>query len=237
MLLIKPCIPSLLQSITNTLMLARSGLCQHRYDTASGVHTLLPQWVPISSLRQRAGRAGRTSPGKCWHLVTQARARQLDQSQAPEMLRTPLSEICLSAALICEAYEQSVDDFLLQAPSPPSERAISHAVDTLNKLGAMDGANEITEFGRLLSRISLDPRLAKMVLISCCLGCLSPVLIVAAAADNRDPFMLPINPAAKSAARERHGALGQGELGWAQLLLRVYVESSGVPLCLPCLLA
>lgn len=193
----------------------------HRYDTASGVHTLLPQWVPLSSLRQRAGRAGRTSPGKCWHLLTKARMQTLPQSLAPEMLRTPLTEICLSASLLCSTFEQSVEDFLLQAPSPPSERAITHALDVLNKVGAMDGANDITEFGRLLSQLSLEPKLAKMVLISCCLGCLSPILIVAGATDNRDPFMLPMNPARKAQARERHVALGKGELGWAQLLLRV----------------
>lgn len=195
---------------------------------------MLPQWVPVSSLRQRAGRAGRTSPGKCWHLVTKARAATLPPSQAPEMLRTPLSEICLSASLLCGTYQQSVEEFLLQAPSPPSERAITHALDVLNKVGAMDGANEITEFGRLLSRLSLDPRLAKMVLVSCCLGCLSPILIVAGAADNRDPFMLPMNPAKKAQARDRHTALGKGELGWAQLLLRVYVHSCTVWSVHPC---
>jgi hypothetical protein len=48
------------------------------------------------------------------------------------------------------------------------------------------------------------------------------VLIVAAAADNRDPFMLPMNPVAKARARECHAALGKGDLGWATLLLRVF---------------
>mmetsp|Transcript_36042 Transcript_36042/g.94534 ORF Transcript_36042/g.94534 Transcript_36042/m.94534 type:complete len:440 (+) Transcript_36042:1-1320(+) len=192
------------------------------YDTASGVHTLLPQWVPQSSLRQRAGRAGRTSPGKCWHLVTKARATALPPSQAPEMLRTPLSEICLSASLLCASFNLSVEEFLLQAPSPPSQRAVAHALDVLNKVGAMTGKSVITEFGRLLSKISLEPRLAKMVLVSCCLGCLSPVLIVAGASDNRDPFMVPMNPAKRQQAREKHMDLGKGELGWAELLLRVY---------------
>eukprot|EP00041_Stephanoeca_diplocostata_P028192 m.790541 g.790541 ORF g.790541 m.790541 type:complete len:1146 (+) comp23326_c0_seq37:58-3495(+) len=192
------------------------------YDTGTGVHTLLPTWVPRSSLRQRAGRAGRTQPGVCWHFVSADRLDHLEQQQAPEMLRVPLYNVCLVTSVLCPASNVSIKEFLLKAPSPPTGKSIDHALDVLRKIGALDSTDRITHLGRLLSHISLDPQMARMVFVGACLGCLSSAVIIAATSGGRDPFHLPMNPQLKARAQERHRSLGLGSGGWAQLLLRAF---------------
>ena len=192
------------------------------FDPAVGVDVLMPMWCPQSSLTQRAGRAGRTSEGVCFHLMSRARFAASPEHQPPELLRTPLADLVLSAALLCGPIGLTVRDFLAKAPDAPSPASVAQALDVLGKAGAVDHGTAITQLGRTLSRLSVDVRLAKTALVACTLGCLAPILIIAATASGRDPLLLPMNPRARALATEAHRALGGGSNSWARRAVAVY---------------
>ena len=82
-------------------------------------------------------------------------------------------------------------DFLGRAIDRPSDLAVASAMRLLVSIGAITAKEQLTDLGRHLSRLPLDPRLGKMLFVSCFLGCLDPMLTVAAAASNRSPFNIP----------------------------------------------
>ena len=83
------------------------------------------------------------------------------------------------------------------APEPPSPRAVAGAVTVLKSIAALDDDGHVTDLGRALSRISVDPPIARMLLMAAALGCLDPVLTLAAALAHKDPFVAAINPREK----------------------------------------
>ncbi|TSK38403.1 ATP-dependent RNA helicase DHX36 [Bagarius yarrelli] len=65
------------------------------FDTQNNISTMTAEWVSLANAKQRKGRAGRVSPGKCYHLYNGLRASLLEDYQLPEIQRTPLEELCL----------------------------------------------------------------------------------------------------------------------------------------------
>ena len=115
--------------------------------------------VRISQARcvQRAGRAGRTGPGRCLRLFAQNDFQARPAFDPPELLRTDLAEPVLALADLGLAPEA------LRWFEPPPAEALAAATRLLQGLGALDPDRTISAMGRRLARLPLHPRLARLV--------------------------------------------------------------------------
>jgi ATP-dependent RNA helicase DHX36 len=157
------------------------------YDASTRMASLLPVWVSRDSLQQRRGRAGRVARGVCFHLLTSEQEAQLAQHDVPEMLRTPLEELCLATIQLKLGKVKSV---LARTPEPPERAAVTDAMDTLRRLGALrDGTESLTALGRHLVALSTEPRFGKLLLLGSMMGCVDPLLTIVSCLANRDPFI------------------------------------------------
>jgi len=197
-----------------------------RYHAATRMASLKAEWVSSAAAAQRRGRAGRVAPGTCYRLWPEAMA--LDAQMAPEMLRAPLEELLLNAAML---GVPSPAAFLARALQPPPRASVDAAMRNLLELQALapasspapsssssssspsssssspgaawedlgpnpnrpaaattpaaaiasGGSCELTPLGFHLASLPLDPRLGKLLLLSCLCGCAERALTVAAA--------------------------------------------------------
>jgi len=163
------------------------------YDPFLKIGTLTTSWISRAAVKQRAGRAGRTKGGLCFHIFSQARLNKLDSYTPPELLRSPLEETCLNTKLLMieTGRTDSVEEFLQKAPSPPEKRTLSNALEDLRLLGAFVNNDDLTHLGHKLCHSSLPPGLMKTCLWGALFGVLDEVLqITWALAFTRDPFMM-----------------------------------------------
>ncbi|KAK6126529.1 hypothetical protein DH2020_039733 [Rehmannia glutinosa] len=160
------------------------------YDALNKLACLLPSWISKASAHQRRGRAGRVQPGVCYRLFPKLIHDAMPQYQLPEMLRTPLQELCLH---IKSLQLGGISTFLAKALQPPDPLAVENAIELLKTIGALDDREELTPLGRHLSTLPLDPNIGKMLLMGSVFQCLDPALTIAAALAYRQPFVLPIN--------------------------------------------
>ncbi|KAK5124268.1 DEAH-box RNA helicase prp16 [Meristemomyces frigidus] len=132
------------------------------YNPRMGMDTL--QITPISQANasQRAGRAGRTGPGKAFHLYTERAFRdELYLAQIPEIQRTNLANTVL---LLKSLGVKDLLDF--EFMDPPPQDTITTSLFDLWALGALTNLGELTELGRLMTSFPMDPSLAKLVIMS-----------------------------------------------------------------------
>ncbi|KAG8062594.1 hypothetical protein GUJ93_ZPchr0003g18042 [Zizania palustris] len=158
------------------------------YDALNNTPCLLPSWISKASARQRRGRAGRVQPGECYHLYPRCVYDAFADYQLPELLRTPLNSLCLQ---IKSLQVGSIGEFLSAALQPPEPLAVQNAVEFLKMIGALDENENITDLGRYLSMLPVDPKLGKMLIMGAVFRCIDPVLTVVAGLSARDPFLLP----------------------------------------------
>jgi ATP-dependent RNA helicase DHX36 len=158
------------------------------YDALNNTPCLLPSWISKASARQRRGRAGRVQPGECYHLYPRCVYDAFADYQLPELLRTPLNSLCLQ---IKSLQVGSIGEFLSAALQPPEPLAVQNAVEFLKMIGALDGNENLTDLGRYLSMLPVDPKLGKMLIMGAVFRCIDPVLTVVAGLSVRDPFLLP----------------------------------------------
>ncbi|XP_053356021.1 ATP-dependent DNA/RNA helicase DHX36 [Clarias gariepinus] len=159
------------------------------FDTQNNISTMTAEWVSLANAKQRKGRAGRVSPGKCYHLYNGLRASLLESYQLPEIQRTPLEELCLQIKILKLG---AIASFLKKTLDPPSDRAIELAITHLMDLNALDRNEELTPLGFHLARLPVEPHIGKMILFGALLTCLDPVLTIAASLSFKDPFSIPL---------------------------------------------
>ncbi|UQX11500.1 ATP-dependent RNA helicase HrpA [Candidatus Mycobacterium methanotrophicum] len=168
-----------------------------RYSRRLKVQRLPIEPISQASAQQRAGRCGRVAPGVCIRLYSEhdydARPRYTD----PEILRTNLAAVLLQMAAL-ELGDVQNFPFL----DPPDRRSIGDGVQLLQELGAFDRQGEITDLGRRVARLPVDPRLARMIVAADSEACVREVLIVAAALTIPDPRERPADR--DEAARQSH---------------------------------
>uniref|UniRef100_A0A667Z8V9 ATP-dependent DNA/RNA helicase DHX36 n=1 Tax=Myripristis murdjan TaxID=586833 RepID=A0A667Z8V9_9TELE len=159
------------------------------FDTNNNISTMAAEWVSLANAKQRKGRAGRVCPGKCYHLYNSLRASLLDAYQLPEIMRTPLEELCLQIKILKLG---PIAGFLRKALDPPTEKAVSLAIKHLIDLNALDRSENLTALGVHLARLPVEPHIGKLILFGALLGCLDPVLTIAASLSFKDPFFIPL---------------------------------------------
>ena len=161
-----------------------SGLARiHRYDPLRGLDTLRVEPVSKASAEQRAGRAGRTAPGRAIRLWSVAEHERRDAHTVAEVARIDL------ASAMLETMSLGVDEFA-RFPwlDPPDATRIDEATKTLTTLGALGaGGRGLTETGRAMARVPAHPRLARALVEAARLGCARRVARIAAALSDRDP--------------------------------------------------
>ncbi|KAL9262800.1 DExH-box ATP-dependent RNA helicase DExH3-like protein [Drosera capensis] len=158
------------------------------YDALNNTPCLLPSWISKASARQRRGRAGRVQPGECYHLYPRCVYEAFADYQLPELLRTPLNSLCLQ---IKSLQIGSIGDFLSAALQPPEPLAVQNAIDFLKMVGALDENESLTNLGKFLSMLPVDPKLGKMLIMGAIFRCFDPILTIVSGLSVRDPFLLP----------------------------------------------
>ena len=172
-----------------------------RYSLRNKVEMLRVEPVSQAAARQRAGRCGRVANGVCIRLYSEEDFEKRPAYTEPELLRSSLASVILRAKSL---GLEDVETFPFL--DPPTPRAIADGYALLQELNAVDAERSLTEVGRELARLPLDPRLARMLVAARDEGCLDQVLIVAAALSVQDPRERPLDKAGE--ADERHGRYG-----------------------------
>jgi len=145
-------------TIEGVRIVVDSGLARvPRYEPDVGVTRLETVRVSRAAADQRRGRAGRTEPGVCYRLWDEPQTAALEPFARPEILAADLSSFALDLA----AWGGGPDQ--LAFLDPPPKAALTEAKALLAELGAIDGDGRITAEGKLLRRLPLPPRLARMV--------------------------------------------------------------------------
>lgn len=169
---------------------------ENTFDPETTIVKLEEQWTSRASAKQRRGRAGRTRPGDCFKLFTHwTEEHNMLPHPIPEMVRIPLEMLLLQIKSI--RADADVKVFLARALSPPNVLAIDSAVATLRLLGAMEegggDAAKLTPLGMHLSRIPVDLRLGKMLVLAAVFSCLDPILTVASLLSSKPFFLTPMD--------------------------------------------
>ncbi len=168
-----------------------------RYSRRLKVQRLPIEPISQASAAQRAGRCGRVAPGVCIRLYSEEDFTARPRYTEPEILRTSLAAVLLQMAALRLG---DIDEFPFL--DPPDRRSIRDGVQLLQELGAFDAQGAITELGRRLARLPVDPRLGRMILQSETEGCVRETLVLAAALTIPDPRERPRDR--EEAAREKH---------------------------------
>jgi ATP-dependent helicase HrpB len=152
------------------------------FDASVGMDRLELAAIARDAADQRAGRAGRTSPGVCVRLWSETSHQQRAAQTLPEIGRVDLAGAVLH---LLSAGETDVRRFPWF--EPPREEAAAHALQLLHRLGATHG-NALTDLGRAMARLPVHPRLARMLLEGERFGRAPRVALAAALLSERDPF-------------------------------------------------
>eukprot|EP00731_Ephydatia_muelleri_P020961 Em0013g688a len=167
---------------------------QKVYNPRIRVESLLVSAISKASAQQRAGRAGRTRPGKCFRLYTEkAYQNEMQENTYPEILRSNLGTVVL------QLKKLGIDDLVhFDFMDPPAPETLMRALELLNYLGALDEDGELTELGSMMAEFPLDPQLAKMVIASTDYNCSNEILSITALLSVPQIFVRP-NEAKKQA--------------------------------------
>ncbi|MBK6870228.1 MAG: ATP-dependent RNA helicase HrpA [Kineosporiaceae bacterium] len=172
-----------------------------RYSFRTKVQRLPIEAISQASANQRAGRCGRVAEGICIRLYSEEDYASRPAFTDPEILRTNLASVILQMAAIGLG-----DVAAFPFVDAPDKRSVADGVALLTELHALEprdgGGQRLTDLGRRVAQLPVDPRLARMILEADRNGCVHEVIVIAAALSIQDPRERPQE--AQQAADESH---------------------------------
>ena len=168
-----------------------------RYSVRHKIQRLPIEKISQASARQRSGRCGRISDGVAIRLYSEEDHQQRPGFTEPELLRTNLAQVILQM-LSLKLGDIKEFPFL----EKPSAKQINDGFLLLEQLGAITAQRKLTAIGRSLSRLSVDPRIGRVIIAAEKNGVLSEVLIIASALSCQDPRERPLDK--QQAADQQH---------------------------------
>ncbi|KAK7010900.1 ATP-dependent RNA helicase DHX8 [Biomphalaria glabrata] len=160
---------------------------QNVYNSKTGMDQLIVTPISQAQAKQRAGRAGRTGPGKCYRLYTERAYRdEMLSTNVPEIQRTNLASTVLSLKAM------GINDLLSFdfMDAPPMQTLIS-AMEQLHALSALDDEGLLTRLGRRMAEFPLEPMLSKMLIMSVHLACSDEILTIVSMLSVQNVFYRP----------------------------------------------
>jgi ATP-dependent helicase HrpA len=152
--------------------------------------------ISRSSADQRKGRCGRVRNGVCIRLYSEKDYEERPQFTPPEILRSSLAEVILRMIDL-----KMGDPLSFPFIDPPNPRSVKDGFDLLQELGAVEKRGEetvLTEKGRLMARMPVDPRISRMMIEAVNEGYLEETAVIAAALSIQDPRERPVDKAAQA---------------------------------------
>eukprot|EP00485_Elphidium_margaritaceum_P008654 CAMPEP_0202706700 /NCGR_PEP_ID=MMETSP1385-20130828/19080_1 /ASSEMBLY_ACC=CAM_ASM_000861 /TAXON_ID=933848 /ORGANISM="Elphidium margaritaceum" /LENGTH=1102 /DNA_ID=CAMNT_0049365227 /DNA_START=89 /DNA_END=3394 /DNA_ORIENTATION=- len=148
---------------------------QSNYSAQSGMDSLVVTPISRASAEQRAGRAGRTAPGKCFRLYTRdAFTNEMDEMTLPEIQRTNLANVVLLLKSL------GINDLIhFDFMDAPPAQTLMRALELLYGLGALNNLGQLTTIGRRMAEFPIDPQLSKCLCESGKYGCTKQILTIA----------------------------------------------------------
>ncbi|EGW31639.1 uncharacterized protein SPAPADRAFT_139926 [Spathaspora passalidarum NRRL Y-27907] len=172
---------------------------QNKYNPGTGMESLVIVPCSRASADQRAGRAGRIGPGKCFRLFTKwCFYNELEANPVPEILRTNLTSVILLLLSL------GINDLLkFEFMDPPSKQSIIKALELLYALGALNSQGKLTKTGQKMTEFPLDPILTKCILMSSKFGVtIQTCAIIAMISESTNLFYRPKGKAELADARK-----------------------------------
>lgn len=168
-----------------------------RYSPRSRTTSLQVSRISRASCDQRAGRCGRTGPGRCIRLYTEEDYLSRPEYTQPEIQRSNLAEVILQMISL-RLGSPGEFPFL----DPPAPRSIRDGYQVLLELGAITPENTLTARGRIMAGLPLDPSISRIILEAAETGALREIMIIAAGLSIQDPRIRPADKEEK--ADEKH---------------------------------
>ncbi|XP_042908033.1 ATP-dependent RNA helicase DHX8 [Parasteatoda tepidariorum] len=160
---------------------------QKSFDSKTGMESLVIIPISQAQAKQRAGRAGRTGPGKCYRLYT-------ERSYRDEMLTTPVPEIQRTnlAYTILQLKAMGINDLLsFEFMDAPPQVSLIMALQQLYSLSVLDSEGLLTRLGRRMAEFPMEPNLSKMLIMSVQLGCSEEILTIVSMLSVQGVFYRP----------------------------------------------
>ncbi|KAL9030487.1 MAG: hypothetical protein Q9196_001405 [Gyalolechia fulgens] len=160
---------------------------QNAYDPKLGMDSLVVTPISQAQAKQRAGRAGRTGPGKCFRLYTEAAFQsEMLPTSIPEIQRQNLSHTILMLKAM------GINDLLhFDFMDPPPPNTMLTALEELYALSALDDEGLLTRLGRKMADFPMEPALAKVLIFSVDMGCSEEMLSIVAMLSVQTVFYRP----------------------------------------------
>lgn len=169
------------------------------FNTHTNFESLVVTPISKASALQRAGRAGRTQPGKCFRLYGNASFHTLKETSIPEIQRSDLT------GLILQLKALGIDNIARfeYITNPPSETVIQ-SLEFLFSLNSLDEYGKLTNpLGLRMAEFPVDPKMARMLLMSGEFGCGEQILTIAAMTSVQNVFLQQENKKISEAAKKK----------------------------------
>lgn len=154
------------------------------FDPKLKMQCLREFWISQASAEQRKGRAGRTGPGVCFRLYSEADYNAMDEYSTPEIQR-----VCLNSLILQMTALGLPDCRKFPFIEKPAGSALEDSIFYLKEQGTLNNAEKLTHIGEMLSKIPVDIMIGKMLIMGTIFHIIDPIISIAAALSVQSPFV------------------------------------------------